>query len=204
MKEKNKLKISRLLIVEGKYDKMKLQTFIDGTIVETNGFRLYKDKEKCKMLLSLAKKKGAVIVTDSDSAGFQLRGYLHSLLRDCEIVDVYIPQIHGKEKRKEFPGKEELLGVEGIEEQKLRQCFLRCGAAEAAPFEEKQRITKMDFYEDGLIGATQSSVIRQKLLRSLELPSYLTTNSLLSIINSFLSYEEYKSIVSQIKENTIS
>lgn len=208
MKEKTeKIKISQAIVVEGKYDKAKLSSLIEGVIITTNGFRIYKDKEKVQLLRKLAAKQGAIVITDSDSAGFRIRGHLRSILQGVRITHVYIPQISGKEKRKQQAGKEGLLGVEGIEADKLRELILggvRQANAEGGPTSQtdtdkeiKKAITKQDFFEDGLTGCENSAIKRQLVLKKLELPSYVTANALLEVMNSLLTYEEYKTLVRQ-------
>ena len=124
----DKIKVSRAVIVEGRYDKIKLSSLIDGIIIQTDGFRIYKDKEKAAMIRALAKKRGLLVITDSDRAGFQLRGFIRSIAKDADIRHVYIPQIKGKEKRKAIPGKEHLLGVEGMDADCLRKLIEQAGA----------------------------------------------------------------------------
>lgn len=204
-----KLQVSRAVIVEGKYDQIKLSSLIDGLIIRTDGFRIYKDKQKMAFIRTVARKKGLVVVTDSDRAGFQLRGFLRSIVGDADIVHVYIPQISGKEKRKAVPGAERLLGVEGIDADTLRELFQRSGALASSdggqalggadevelPSNDNvqtRRIERMDFFTDGLIGGSDASAKRQKLLGFLKLPTYLTANGLLGVINTLMTYEEYR------------
>ena len=117
----------RAIVVEGKYDKIKLSGMIDGVIVCTGGFRIYKDKEMQAMLRTLANKQGLAVLTDSDAAGFQIRGFIRNICGKEKIVDVYIPDLYGKEKRKQHPSKEGKLGVEGIPEQLLQKAFEEAG-----------------------------------------------------------------------------
>lgn len=186
-----KIRIDRVVIVEGKYDQVKLASLIDGVIIRTDGFRIYKDKEKAAMIRALGKKKGLLILTDSDHAGFQLRGYIRNIAKGADIKQVYIPQIKGKEHRKEKAGKEGLLGVEGMDAALLRDLLKKAGV-ESGEAEERRLITKLDFFEDGFSGGAGASEKRAALLVHLRLPSYLTANALLEIINSMLTYEEYR------------
>ena len=143
----DKIKIDRVVIVEGKYDQIKLSSLIDGVIIRTDGFRIYKDKEKAALIRTLGRQKGLLVLTDSDHAGFKLRGYIRSIAKDADIVQVYIPQIKGKEHRKEKPGKENLLGVEGIDAKTLYTLLKNAGvSAERKSGCEGQRITKLDFF----------------------------------------------------------
>lgn len=198
-----KLVIPQVIIVEGKYDKIKLSSIIDGLIIQTNGFRIYKDKEKLALIKTLAQKKGVVIVTDSDVAGFKLRGFIRSIAKDAKLFNIYIPQIEGKEKRKESYSKEGFLGVEGIEAQTLRELFIKSGCISgcAETKSQEKRIERLDFFEDGLMGGENSSEKRQALLKKIQLPSYVTTNSLLQIINSLISYEDYKKLIDLLEDN---
>lgn len=193
----DKIKIDRIVVVEGKYDQIKLSSLIDGVIIRTDGFRIYKDKEKSALLRTLGKQKGLLVLTDSDHAGFQLRGYIRSIAKDADIKQVYIPQIKGKERRKERPGKENLLGVEGIDVQTLYALLQKAGVSvqKETAGDDARRITKLDFFEDGLSGGPDAAKKRALLLRHLGLPSYLTTNALLEVINSMMTYEAYRQFI---------
>lgn len=196
-----KIFIKQAIIVEGKYDKIKLESIFDALILTSNGFRIFKDKEKVALIKEIAKKDGIIILTDSDVAGFKLRNYIRSCTKDAKVINIYIPQVEGKEKRKTIPSKEGFLGVEGIDSKKIKQLFFDALViGEEKPNKENQ-ITKMNFYEDGLIGKQNSSFKRQALLKKLNLPTYLTTNSLLEIINRLISRDEYVSLIEQINNN---
>ena len=193
----DKIKIDRIVVVEGKYDQIKLSSLIDGVIIRTDGFRIYKDKEKSALLRTLGKQKGLLVLTDSDRAGFQLRGYIRSIAKDADIKQVYIPQIKGKERRKERPGKEHLLGVEGIDVQTLYTLLQKAGVSvqKETAGDDVRRITKLDFFEDGLSGGADAAKKRALLLKHLGLPSYLTANALLEVINSMMTYEAYRRFI---------
>lgn len=193
----DKIKIDRIVVVEGKYDQIKLSSLIDGVIIRTDGFRIYKDKEKSALLRTLGKQKGLLVLTDSDRAGFQLRGYIRSIAKDADIKQVYIPQIKGKERRKERPGKENLLGVEGIDVQTLYTLLQKAGVSvqKETAGDDVRRITKLDFFEDGLSGGADAAKKRALLLKHLGLPSYLTANALLEVINSMMTYEAYRRFI---------
>lgn len=193
----DKIKIDRIVVVEGKYDQIKLSSLIDGVIIRTDGFRIYKDKEKSALLRTLGKQKGLLVLTDSDHAGFQLRGYIRSIAKDADIKQVYIPQIKGKERRKERPGKENLLGVEGIDAQTLYALLQKAGVSvqKETAEDDARRITKLDFFEDGLSGGPDAAKKRALLLKHLGLPSYLTANALLEVINSMMTYEAYRQFI---------
>ena len=191
----NKIKIDMPVIVEGKYDLIKLDSIIDADIITTNGFGIFKDKEKDGYIKKLAEKKGVIVLTDSDGAGLVIRNHLKSVLPKEKVFNVYPPQIEGKEKRKTAPSKEGLLGVEGIDAQTLRQLFLPFSSE--ATDENTQKVTKLDFYLDGLSGKPQSEEKRKKLQRMIGVPSNISSNALLDAINHLYSYEEYKELIKQ-------
>lgn len=194
-----KIKVTQTIIVEGKYDKIKLSSLVDGVIITTDGFRIYKDKEKIALIKALGSQNGIIILTDSDVAGFKLRNFIRSVCNNTQIYNLYIPQVIGKEKRKEKASKEGYLGVEGINANTLRELIgtlnLDTPAIETEIETETQLITKMDFYEDGLTGGENSAEKRLVLLKHLGLPNYITTNSLIEVINSFMTYHEYKQFI---------
>jgi ribonuclease M5 len=194
-----KLKLKQAVVVEGKYDKIKLESILDALIIPTNGFRIFKDKETCALLKALADTVGLLVITDSDVAGFQIRNYIKSVTHNSpNVQNVYIPQIAGKERRKRVPSKEGTLGVEGLDAELLRELLKKqhvdCGDQE----EPVRRITKMDFFEDGLCGGARSAQKRKVLLQKLNLPPYLSANALLDIINVLVSYEEYQQLLTAL------
>ncbi len=195
------IKIKEAVIVEGKYDKIKLSAFIDGLIIETGGFRIFSDKEKMDLLRRLADTRGLLILTDSDSAGFLIRNHIHGCIPKEKIKHAYIPDLYGKEKRKSHPSKEGKLGVEGIDPKILLEAIRLAGAsAEEKPdhLVEERKITKLDLYEDGFSGGADSSKKRQLLLKELELPEHLTAKALVPVLNSLMSFEEYQKAVEKI------
>ncbi|MCI8405758.1 MAG: DUF4093 domain-containing protein [Oscillospiraceae bacterium] len=196
-----RLKLSRIVIVEGKYDKIRLEGLIEGTILTTDGFRIYRDKSRLRMLRELALKRGAAVVTDSDQAGFQLRGFLRSVLRGADLVQVYIPQLAGKEKRKRAPGAEGLLGVEGMALPLLEELFRRAGALDPPGVQRQEaglKITREDFYQDGFSGGPDAARRREALLKHLGLPNHLSAKALLEVINSLIAYPEYRSFADSL------
>lgn len=186
------LKVREVIIVEGKYDKQRLSQFIEGTIVTTSGFRVFKDKEKQNLIRKLSKEKGLVIMTDSDSAGLVIRNFLKGIVPDASIKNCYVPQIEGKEKRKDAPSKEGYLGVEGLSEDVLREALEKCGvgAGSSEYNSTREPITKTGLFEMGLSGRENSAQIRKQLMKKLELPSYLSANAFLEVLNSLFSKEE--------------
>lgn len=194
------LKTDKIIVVEGKYDKIKLCSVVDAVIVETNGFGIFKDKEKQRFLRKLSEKKDIIVLTDSDSAGFVIRNFLCGIIPKNKIINAYIPDVFGKEKRKTEASKEGKLGVEGVSAELIKNALENAGAFVTETQEEKRTVTKQDFYSDGLTGGNDSSIKRKKLLKELELPEKMTTNALIEIINSFMSYEDYKNALSEIEK----
>lgn len=186
------LKIREAVIVEGKYDKQRLKEFIDAPIITTSGFRVFKDKEKQQLIRKLAAERGLLIMTDSDCAGFVIRNFLRGIVPEGSIRHCYIPQIEGKEKRKDNPSKEGILGVEGLSTEILRDALLKSGVdiGEGTPEHSTEPITKTDMYDMGLSGRENSAELRRKLMSELELPTYLSSNALLEILNSLYTKQE--------------
>ena len=180
----------RAIVVEGKYDKIKLSSMVDGVIICTGGFRVYKDKEMQAMLRALAKKQGLAVLTDSDTAGFKIRGFLRNICGKENIVDFYIPDLYGKEKRKDHPSKEGKLGVEGVPEEVLQKAFADAGIGAELVLQKKDPITKMDLFELGLSGRAESALRRKQLMKHLTLPEHLTTNALVTVLDALMSREE--------------
>ena len=194
------LKTDRIIIVEGKYDKIKLSSIIDAVIIETDGFGIFKDKQKQKLLRMLADKKGLVILTDSDSAGFTIRNFICGFVPKEKIINAYIPDVFGKERRKDAPSKEGKLGVEGVSSSLIKEALEKAGVlCSEDNLTEKRVVTKTDFYLDGLTGGNDSKEKRLALLNYLSLPERMTTNALIEIINSFMTYEDYKNAVKAVE-----
>ena len=182
--------VKEAIIVEGKYDKIKLSSFIDGMIIETRGFRIFKDKEQMALIRKMADARGLLILTDSDSAGFLIRNYLKSCIAPDKIKHAYIPDILGKERRKTSYSKEGKLGVEGIEKQLLIRALEKAETISENK-EYVRQVTKQDFFEWGLTGRDESNQKRKQVLKQLKLPEHLTTNAMIDAINSFMSYEAF-------------
>ena len=198
------IEIKEAVIVEGKYDKMRLKGILNSVLVETGGFRLFKDAEKLSLIKNLAEKQGIVILTDSDSAGFVIRNHLKSAVSPDKIKNAYIPTIQGKEKRKSKPSKEGLLGVEGIDEKELLLSLQRAGATiknSSETSNNKPKISKSDLYKLGLSGHDNSSILRKKLLKHLNLPEYITANALCELLSSLYDFEKLKEKVDTIKSD---
>ena len=194
--------IKEAVIVEGKYDKMRLKNAVNTLIIETNGFRIFKDKAKAELIKEVAEKQGIVILTDSDGAGFVIRNHLKGIIPENKIKNAYIPQIVGKEKRKTAPSKEGFLGVEGITEEQLITALQNAGVTFA---DENQKITdrpitRTDLFNLKLTGADNSKIRRKKLLERLNLPDYITTKALLEILNAAYTLAELEKMLEFVEE----
>lgn len=186
------IKLSQPVIVEGKYDIIKLSNLIDGLIIKTDGFGIFKDKEKQRLIRRLAGEKGIIVLTDSDSAGFMIRNFISSVVPKEKITNVYIPDIYGKEKRKTEAGREGKLGVEGMREEVLLEAFNKAGVlCDKSEATERRLITNVDLYEWGFSGRDDSKKKRQALLKILALPERMSTSNLVKILNAFVTYEEF-------------
>ena len=190
--------ISGAIVVEGKYDKIKLSKLVDCPIITTDGFGVFKSDETKTLLRWYAKNGGITILTDSDSAGFRIRGYIKGIVSKGTVRNAYIPDIFGKEKRKREPSAEGKLGVEGVSERILVEALERAGVI-GEPVSGGVKITRIDLYEDGLFGGAESSKKRAALLKKLDLPENLSTSGLLDVLNSSVSFEKYKELISQLK-----
>ena len=190
-----KEKIREAIVVEGRYDKNALLQVVDATVVETGGFGVFNDKEKLAFFRRLAESRGLIVLTDSDGAGFVIRNYLKGALPKDKVKQAYVPDIYGKERRKQKAGKEGKLGVEGMRPEVLLQALRRCGATfegaeNAVP---RAAITKADMMEKGLVGPN-SEQKRRELLQKLQLPGHMTANALLGALNVLLTREEFDAL----------
>lgn len=182
------IKISRAVIVEGKYDKIRLENIIDAVIITTDGFRIFKDEEKRTLIRKIAAKKGLLIITDSDKAGSVIRGHIKSFVTKGDIANVYLPQILGKEKRKAHSSAEGYLGVEGTPDEIIKKALEHFAEKDK---ECGKKIDKNDLFTLGLSGASGSLEKRRDLQKFLELPENLTTPALLDALNSLYTYNEF-------------
>lgn len=189
----DKIKLSEAVIVEGKYDKIKLSNILDAFIIETNGFAVFKDKTKLSFIKKLAKERGIIILTDSDHAGFMIRNYISSGVPKEQIKNVYIPDIFGKEKRKNAPSKEGKIGVEGMTKEVIVEALSKAGITSSKSV-CSDPVTTVDFYDLGLTGGVGSKAKRKALCKVLDLPEFLSTSSLISCINNFMTKEEFYSV----------
>lgn len=194
----DRIKLDMPVIVEGRYDKIKLQGVIDAIIITTDGFGIYKNKKKRDLIRKYAEKTGIIILTDSDGAGFQIRNSLKSCIGSGRAVNIYIPDVFGKERRKAKPSKEGKLGVEGIDIPTLRKAFEDAGVigghAARPVWIDKQRL-----FDDGLSGGDGSSELRVKLCGNLGLPERMSAKALLEALNTLYTEEEYNAALAAAK-----
>ena len=198
-------KIKEAIIVEGKYDKIKLMSIVDAVVIETSGFHIFKDPQQVKFIRQMAEQNGIILLTDSDGAGFVIRNFLTGVVDPGKIKQAYIPDLHGKEKRKTSPSKEGKLGVEGVPKTVILEALRRAGATFAErTVEEKEKpvVTKTEFYELGFTGGENSAEKRACLLRRLCLPEHMATNALLRVINETMTRESFLSLAEQCGENS--
>ena len=194
-----KLRINIPVIVEGKYDKITLSSILDAHIIQTDGFAVFNKKEKLSLIRRLGEKYGVILLTDSDGGGKQIRSYLLSALPKEKVINLYIPQIKGKEKRKKTASKAGFLGVEGMDADRLRALFAPFAADAGNIMKDtakKETVTKNDFYFDGLSGADGSAEKRKLLAKALDLPEDMTANALLEAVNLLIDKDEYKRLLS--------
>lgn len=191
--------IKQPIIVEGKYDRIKLESVVDALIITTDGFGIYKNKEKMALIRAFAEKDGIIILTDSDGAGFQIRSHIKSCIKNGKIYNVYIPDIFGKERRKDKLSKEGKLGVEGMDISVLEQAFRNAGI-----YSDNKKtpdwLTRADLLSDGLMGGEGSAARRKRLFEELDLPEHLSTTGLLEVLNRLYSREQYEKILEKVKE----
>lgn len=191
------LKIREAIVVEGRYDKNTLAQIVDAPILETKGFGLFKDPKQLELLRNVAKKRGLIVLTDSDGAGFVIRNHIKSAIPAKYLKHAYIPDVAGKEKRKAAPGKEGKLGVEGMSPEVLLAALKNAGATIEGESTARgnDQITKQDFVEFGLSGGPNASERRKRLQNRLHLPEHMSANALLQALNLLLSREELAEIV---------
>lgn len=190
--------LEQAVIVEGKYDVIKLSSILDAVIIKTDGFKIFKDKEKIALINRFAKTKGIIILTDSDSAGMMIRNYIKNSVKDGKVTNVYLPEIAGKERRKEKASSEGFLGVEGIDVNIILTALEKAGITTQKATEKKRHITKNDLYEYGFVGSKNSSELRKKLAKAFDLPTSLSSNSLVEILDIIANYEEFTNSAEEI------
>ena len=191
-------KIAQVIVVEGKYDLIKLSSIVDALIITTDGFHIFKDKEKRELIKAVGEKNGVIVFTDSDAAGFKIRAFLTSILPKEMIRHAYIPNIEGKERRKDSPSKEGLLGVEGVDDDVIIDALEKAGAQIEILNPNDRRISKFDLFDLGLSGRQDSSELRRKLLKHMNLPTRMSSNSMLDVLNCLITYNELKDITKNL------
>lgn len=193
------VKIKEAIVVEGRYDKNTLSQILDAPILETSGFRIFKDKAQMGLLRRIAETRGLIVFTDSDGAGFVIRNHIKSAIPGKYLKHAYIPDIYGKEKRKAAPGKEGKLGVEGMTRDVILESLRRAGATiEGEEIQPSRQITKQDLMELGLSGNPDASARRLQLLKKLNLPERMSPNAMLQALNLLYSPEELADIVVEL------
>ena len=190
------LKIKEAVVVEGRYDKSALSGVVDTLILDTAGFGVFKDGERLALLRKLAAKRGLIVLTDPDGAGFVIRNYLKGTIPKEQLKHAYVPDVYGKERRKRAPGKEGKLGVEGMSPEVLRDAILRAGATvldgDAAPRAQGD-LTPADLFALGLSGTPDAAERRAALLRKLDLPEHMSAKALLAALNALYTPKELNS-----------
>lgn len=196
-------RVRQAIVVEGKHDAIRVRAAVEAVVVTTDGFRLFKDKEKLALLHRLAATRGLIVLTDSDSAGGVIRSHLQGSIPAEQMVQAYVPPIRGKERRKAAPSKEGLLGVEGMDAAVICAALERAGAVfedEAAAPRRTLGLTKADLMELGLTGGADSAARRRRLLAALELPGYLSANRLLEVLNTTVTEAEWTELLGMLTE----
>ena len=195
------VKIREAIVVEGRYDKNTLSQILDATILETSGFGIFKDKQQMDLLRRVAEKRGLIVFTDSDGAGFVIRNHIKSAIPAQYLKHAYTPDIFGKERRKAAPGKEGKLGVEGMNREVILEALRRAGATfEGESTTTDGQITKQDMMRLGLSGGADSSAKRKRLMKLLNLPEHLSANALLQALNLLCTREELFSLTEKLEQ----
>lgn len=186
-------RIDEVIVVEGRYDKNTLSQIVDAAIIETGGFGIFNDKEKQSLLRRMAEKRGLIVLTDSDGAGFVIRNFIKGCVDPKYVKHAYIPDVAGKERRKKTASKEGTLGVEGMRPEVLLTALRRAGASFSEHDGCAERITKADMFKAGLSGGEGSRAKRLELIRKLDLPEKLSADALLDVLNVLMTREEFLS-----------
>ena len=193
------VRIREAIVVEGRYDKNTLSQIIDAPILETSGFSIFNDKEQLKLLRQVAQKRGLIIFTDSDGAGFVIRNYLRGAIDPKYIKHAYIPDVYGKERRKTAPGKEGKLGVEGMKQDVILEALRRAGATIDGDCPTRTgAITKQDMVDLGLSGGSGSAAKRHALIKQLDFPEHMSANALLQALNLLYDLNTLTEIVNSL------
>lgn len=200
-KRVERIRLEQAVVVEGKHDKIKLEQVVDAVILPTDGYRIFNNPDRMALLRCYAATTGLIILTDSDSAGFQIRNYLKGALpKDSRITHVYIPDIFGKERRKRTPSAEGKLGVEGMEPEILLAALQRAGVVPGEKTAARGEITRYDLFALGLSGGANSTKKRAALLRALDLPERLSVTGLLEVLNVLTDRESLYKKMKELEE----
>ena len=195
------VKIKAAIVVEGRYDKHTLSQIVDAPIFETSGFGIFKDKQQLALLRKVAQRRGLIVLTDSDGAGFVIRNHIKSAIPSRYLKHAYIPDIYGKERRKAAPGKEGKLGVEGMTPEVIVDALRRAGATlEGVSAAPGNQITKQDLMELGLSGGADASAKRLALLKKLGFPEHMSANAMLQALNLLYTMEELAAVVDTLEK----
>ena len=193
------VKIKEAIVVEGRYDKNTLSQIVDAPILETNGFGIFKDKAQMGLLRQVAEKRGLIVFTDADGAGFMIRNHIKSAIPGQFLKHAYTPDIFGKERRKAAPGKEGKLGVEGMRPEIIIEALRKAGATiEGEDTTPKNQITKQDLMELGLSGGADASAKRLALLKKLGLPEHMSANVMLQALNLLHTKDEIYGLMTEV------
>jgi ribonuclease M5 len=185
-------KISEVIIVEGRYDKNTLSQIVDATIIETNGFGIFNDKEKQQLLRTIAEKRGIIVMTDPDGAGLVIRNFIKGCVDPKFVKHAYVPEILGKERRKNHAAKEGKLGVEGMDAEAIIRALKCCGATiDDKKATAGESITMADLYAIGFTGRNDSAAKRAAFLSSMNFPSKMTAQTFLPLVNALMSRDEF-------------
>ena len=193
-----KLKIDLPIIVEGKYDKIKIRSIADACVIQTDGFGVFKNSERLSLIRQLAKKSKIIVLTDSDGAGKVIRSHITSAIPKDRLIQLYTPQVKGKERRKDAPSAEGYLGVEGTEADTLRRLLEPFATGVSLSETEREEISKADLYELGLTGGQDSAATRDRLAVSLGLPRGMSPNAFLAALNVIVTKDELADAVSAL------
>ena len=192
------LTLSQAVIVEGKYDKIKLSNIIDALIITTDGFKIFKDEQTKALIKTLAQKQGIIVLTDSDSAGFIIRNHINNIVKEGKVINVCLPEILGKEKRKTQYSAQRLLGVEGTQDEIILSALKKAGIEQSQP---QHSVTKAMLYADGFIGRENCTEKREKLLKMLSIPKSVSSNMLPKIITQVAGIDGYNKAVNALNNN---
>lgn len=195
-------KISQAIVVEGTYDKIKLSSIVDATIITSDGFDIFQNREKQEYIKKLAKECGIIVLTDSDRAGFMIRNFIKGFVKEGQLFQAFIPDVLGKEKRKKKPSKEGMLGVEGIDAD-----IILSAIEKACPIEQSvkdyEKVTIVHFYRDGFSGGDESHKKRQLLAEKIGAPKRISAKELIRAINAFGGYEMYEELLEEMENDSL-